>query len=186
MTCEIKKPLGLGRHNWTGVFFFLEMKFFKYSSVWWAVYYMKPSGGIWWWISILQVTDGLAENMWHAYKIALQNTVVVKSQASGLDWYGSVDWSIVPCTERVTGSIPSQGTYLGCEFHPQLGHIWEAAIDVSIDVSLSHRCFFLSLFFSPSSLFPISKKKRKKKPGLWSQKNLDTVGSSSYWLWNLR
>ena len=49
-----------------------------------------------------------------------------------------------PANQKVTSSIPSQGTCLGCRFGPQSGHIWEAI----------NRCF--SLF--PSFSFPLSLK----------------------------
>ena len=49
-----------------------------------------------------------------------------------------------PAKWRVTGSIPSQGTCLGCEFGPQSGCVQEQLISVS----LSHWCFSPSL--SPS------------------------------------
>ena len=40
-----------------------------------------------------------------------------------------------PIRQKVVGSIPSQGTYLGCRFDPQLGYVWEA----------TNRCFSFSL-----------------------------------------
>ena len=50
---------------------------------------------------------------------------------------------------KVTGSIPGQGTYLGCGFDPRLGCMWEATYRY-----FSHQCFSL---FLPSSLCKISK-----------------------------
>ena len=54
---------------------------------------------------------------------------------------GSVGWSTVPCTRAVV-SIPGQSTCLDYSFNAQLGH----TRGQSIDVSLSHQCFSLSLF----------------------------------------
>ena len=48
-----------------------------------------------------------------------------------------------PVHQKFAGSIPSQGTYLGRGFHPQLGHIWEA----------TEGCFFLR---PPAPHFPPS------------------------------
>ena len=56
-------------------------------------------------------------------------------------WLG---WCIIPYTKKVTGSIPSQGTYLGCGFDPRWGRVWEA----------TDHCFSLRL---PSSLSEINK-----------------------------
>ena len=46
-----------------------------------------------------------------------------------------------PVNQKVTSSIPSQSTCLGCGPGPQLG-VWERQL---IDVSLVHRCFSPSL-----------------------------------------
>ena len=46
------------------------------------------------------------------------------------------------CNQKVAGSIPSQGTCLGCKFNPQSRYIWEA----------TNRCFFFTSMFL--SLFP--------------------------------
>ena len=51
-----------------------------------------------------------------------------------------------PANQKVTGSIPGQGTCLSCRFGPQLGQVQEA----------TNRCFSPSL--SPS-LPPLSKNK---------------------------
>lgn len=45
------------------------------------------------------------------------------------------------------GPIPSEGTNLGCRFHPRLGE-WTEATDVSVNVSLS-------LSLSPRPPFPL-------------------------------
>ena len=45
---------------------------------------------------------------------------------------GSVGWTM--CTPKGGGSIPGQGTHLGCWFDPQMGHVKEA----------TNRCFSLS------------------------------------------
>ena len=58
-----------------------------------------------------------------------------------------------PVNQKVAGSIPSQGTRLGCGPGPQLG-AWERQL---IGVFLTHPCFFLSL--SPS--LPLSLKINK-------------------------
>ena len=64
----------------------------------------------------------------------------------GPGWCGSVD-EYGPVNQRVTGSIPCQGTYLGCEPGSHLGACKRQPIDVSL---LS---VFLSLsFFLPSPL----------------------------------
>ena len=49
-----------------------------------------------------------------------------------------------PIHQKVAGSIPSQGTYVGSTFNPQSGSIWEATY-VSFSLSLSHS-LSLSLF----------------------------------------
>ena len=56
-----------------------------------------------------------------------------------------------PAKPNVAGSIPGQGTCLGCGFNPQLEHIQEAT-----DPCLSLSSMFLSL--SVSLLSPLSKK----------------------------
>ena len=64
---------------------------------------------------------------------------------------GSVGWSIAPVHQKVVGSIPGQGTCLGCGDHPQSGHMQRA----------TDRCFSLtSVFFSlppTSSLSKVNK-----------------------------
>ena len=50
-------------------------------------------------------------------------------------WCGSVDWARA-ANLRVTGSIPSQGTCLGCRPHPQWGpHERQPHIDISLSFS---------------------------------------------------
>ena len=52
---------------------------------------------------------------------------------------GSVGWSAIPYTERVWVQFPVKGTYLGCRFDPQLGHVGEATYECfssHIDISL--------------------------------------------------
>ena len=61
-----------------------------------------------------------------------------------------------PIHQKVTGSIPSQGTYLGCRFDPQWRRIWEA----TLDVSLLHWCF--SPFLSKISKYILEWGLRKK------------------------
>lgn len=67
----------------------------------------------------------------------------LKKSESGPGQGGSVGWRTVLCTERL-GSIPFQGTCLGCQFHPRSGCMGEAA-----DRCVSPELTFLSL---PSSL----------------------------------
>ena len=59
------------------------------------------------------------------------------------------------CGGKVVGSVPSQGTSLGCKFDSQSGHMQEA----------TSRCFSLiSMFFLPSSLpLPLALKAMKRK-----------------------
>ena len=54
-----------------------------------------------------------------------------------------------PVNQKVTSSIPSQGTCLGCRPGPGWG-VWEAT-----DQCISHASMFLSLSFSP----PLSENK---------------------------
>ena len=63
--------------------------------------------------------------------------------AGWLSWLGRR-----PIHQKVAGSIPGQGMYLGCEFDPQSGRVWRQPINIS----LPHRCFSLSLYTPPSSL----------------------------------
>ena len=58
---------------------------------------------------------------------------------------GGVSW-LEHCSiyQKVAGSIPGQGTYLGCEFDPWLGCLWEAT-----DQCFSLTSMFLSLSLSP-------------------------------------
>ena len=39
-------------------------------------------------------------------------------------WHGG--WECCPIHQKVAGSISGQGTYVGCGFNPQFGHVWEA------------------------------------------------------------
>ena len=66
-------------------------------------------------------------------------------------WYSSLEHR--PINQKVTGSIPGQGTCLGCGFSPQSGCIQEAT-----------DCYFcLTLMFLSLSLFsPLSKKQKIK------------------------
>ena len=59
------------------------------------------------------------------------------------------------CGGKVVGSVPSQGTSLGCKFDSQSGRMQEA----------TSRCFSLmSMFFLPSSLpLPLAQKAMKRK-----------------------
>ena len=47
-----------------------------------------------------------------------------------------------PAHQKVVGSIPHHGTYLGCRFDPQLGHIREA---IDQYFSLSKKLISMSL-----------------------------------------
>ena len=61
---------------------------------------------------------------------------------------GSVVWSIIPYTKKVTGLISGQGTYLSCRFYP-----WSPVEVCSGDnklMFLSHIHVCLSVFFSLS------------------------------------
>ena len=55
--------------------------------------------------------------------------------------------SVDHCTayQKVGGSIPSRGTYLGCRFDPQSGCVWEATNQYFFFTSV-----FLFLFLSLS------------------------------------
>ena len=82
-----------------------------------------------------------------------------------LPWLGGfVGWSIVLYTEKVAGWIPSQGTYLGCEFIPWTWHMWEVA-----DRCFSLTSMFLSLYLSPPPT-PLSLSRLKKKKEILSHK----------------
>ena len=70
-----------------------------------------------------------------------------------LGWYGSVGASCH--NQMVIGSIPSQGTYLGCGFDPMSRHIKEATNQYFSLTSVFHS-FPSSL---PSSLSKSNKKK---------------------------
>ena len=83
-----------------------------------------------------------------------------------------------PGHQKVGGSIPSQGTYLGCRFDLLLGHVWEVA-----DVSFSHGCFSLSLSPSlPLSLKSINilREKKKKKGGIDLSKEMHAEGEGRH------
>ena len=69
----------------------------------------------------------------------------LRNQTSHPDWGSSVDWAPA-VNERATGSIPGQGTSLGCGPGPQWGH-----------KRGNHMLIFLSLSFSLPS--PLSKNK---------------------------
>ena len=62
---------------------------------------------------------------------------------------GPVAWSIVLYTKKVVGSIPGQGTYLGCGFYPHSGHVWETT-----NLCFSLTSMFLSLSLSLLSPLP--------------------------------
>ena len=54
------------------------------------------------------------------------------------DLAGWLSWLVRrPIHQKVAGSIPGQGMYLGCEFDPQSGRVWEAT----------------NQYFSPTSMF---------------------------------
>ena len=62
-------------------------------------------------------------------------------------WYDSFGWSIILYSEKCAGSIPCQGTYLGCGLNSWLGCVQEAT-----NQCFSHGCLSVSL---PASL-PLS------------------------------
>ena len=63
------------------------------------------------------------------------------SLKGNMDLAGVAQWiGCQPVNQRVAGSIPSQGTCLGCEPGPQL--VCERQL---IDVSFTHQCFSLPL-----------------------------------------
>ena len=73
-------------------------------------------------------------------------------------------WTLLRSAPKVAGSILGQSAYLGCGFDPQSpvpspGVYWRQPIDVS----LSHRCFFLSLTLCLSKSINISKHEEKKE-----------------------
>ena len=71
---------------------------------------------------------------------------------------GSVDWSVIPCTKKVVGSIPAQGTYLVWGFDPRVGCVWK----------VTDWYFFLTLMFP--SLSPFLSKMNEHTLG-WGLKN---------------
>ena len=85
-------------------------------------------------------------------------TMVRNSQESHCR-HGSGGWSIFLYTKRLGGSIPSQGTYLGCRFTLSWGMYGRQPVNVSASLSLSH---FLSL---PPLLKPIKVFKKKECSG---------------------
>ena len=85
---------------------------------------------------------------WYIYKIKC--FTAVKKKSSG-QWLSFLEHC--PVHLKVTGSIPGQGTYLGCKFDPQSGCIWEAT-----NRYFSLTLMFLSLSLSlPSSFSKINK-----------------------------
>ena len=64
-------------------------------------------------------------------------------------WLSWIEHHPINC--KAAGSIPGQGTYLGCRFGSQSGHVWEAT-----DPRFSLTSMFL--FLSPSLPFPLSLK----------------------------
>ena len=62
--------------------------------------------------------------------------------AGRLSWLGCH-----PMHQKVVGSIPSQGTHLGCGFNPWLGHLREA----------TNQCLPPSAHLPPSHPLPLSK-----------------------------
>ena len=65
--------------------------------------------------------------------LPLDYTIPCKGQASVAQWVGHR-----PATQKVTSSIPSQDTCLGCGFSPHLGNVREAA-----NQCVSFLCFSL-------------------------------------------
>ena len=57
--------------------------------------------------------------------------VIHTALAMGLSWLEHC-----PIHQKVAGSIPALGTYLGCGFDPQLHHVWETT-NQSLSLSLS-------------------------------------------------
>ena len=72
-----------------------------------------------------------------------------------------------PTKQKGSGSIPGQGTCLGCRFSPQSGRLWEMGFSLTL--------MFLSFsFFLPSPLY--KNKTLKKKICIYScRQSLDTV-----------
>ena len=78
----------------------------------------------------------------------------------------------LPTKWKVTSSIPSQGTCLGCGFSIQLGGAQEAT-----DPCFSHRCFSPSL--SPSLLLSLKSKFKKLKQEKICVKSSDQFATAS-------
>ena len=79
------------------------------------------------------------------------NSVLWRIKNSCRSWPGWLSWlKCHPVNWKMVGSIPGQGTCLGCRFGPSQGECKRQLIDVS----LSHQCFSPSL--SPS--LPLSLK----------------------------
>ena len=100
-----------------------------------------------------------------------------------------VDWSIVSCTRKVAGLIPSQNTYVGCRFSPQLGNVREATDQyfsltllslslISLSLSLLPSPFLLSLkaitMFSGKDL----KKQEKEKKKIAENWQVSSIGTT--------
>ena len=69
--------------------------------------------------------------------------------SNGPSWCGSVDW-VLACEPKATGSIPGQGTCLGCGPGPRLGACErQPHIDVSFSFlsPLSKNNFFSKGFY---------------------------------------
>ena len=80
-----------------------------------------------------------------------------------------------PTKQGVAGSIPGEGTCLGCRFSPWLGRFLAHTKRQPIDVSLSSQCFSPSLSpFLPLPLSPLSfhlSLKSNEKMSLGKEKN---------------
>ena len=67
--------------------------------------------------------------------LGCQSISLFKKCISSLDWCGSVGW-VSFANPKVAGSIPNQGTHLGCRPCRWLGHMQEEAINVSLPLFL--------------------------------------------------
>ena len=85
------------------------------------------------------------------YILGIVSFELIKSSSGGPGQCGSVG-RVLSAKQLVTGSIPSQGSYLGFGFDPQSGHMQEATDRYFPLISM-----FVSLCFS--LLSPLSKNK---------------------------
>ena len=76
-----------------------------------------------------------------------------------------------PANQKVAHSIPGQGTWLGCGQGPQLG----ACERQPINVSVTHRCFSLSLSLPPPLSLKINKENLEDEIFFFFKKLLTVV-----------